>query len=314
MGAFKFVGQGGDPVNTLEPLKAKAGIFGGLVVVAAWSQLQPNGPADFNPTVIDEAMRQVRAYNAEHPRKPLGVRLRVWGGFEAPSWALNLGGPAIEVVHNGKNRRLGRFWTPEYRKAWAGLQAKLAERYETWPLIREVSMTSCMSLTAEPFYSPDEDTVMRPLRAAGFTDEAYKSCLRHGFDDYEPWRLTRIVLSVNPLRTQPGEGPGDAEFTMGIMRECRRRLGVRCVFDNHNLDAKYPPPLRPLYALMKELGPEIVFQTYHTNPDDFEGTIKLAVGMGATSIELWQDYRGFPLVPDDTLRRWARMLEANEAP
>ena len=36
MGAFKFVGSGGDPVNTLEPLNAKPGIFGGLVVVASW--------------------------------------------------------------------------------------------------------------------------------------------------------------------------------------------------------------------------------------------------------------------------------------
>ena len=33
MGAYRFVGQGGDPVNTLEPLNAKAGIFGGLVVI-----------------------------------------------------------------------------------------------------------------------------------------------------------------------------------------------------------------------------------------------------------------------------------------
>lgn len=29
MGAFKFVGSGGDPVNTLEPLNAKPGIFAG---------------------------------------------------------------------------------------------------------------------------------------------------------------------------------------------------------------------------------------------------------------------------------------------
>ena len=34
MGAYRFVGQGGDPVNTLEPLNAKAGIFGGLVIIA----------------------------------------------------------------------------------------------------------------------------------------------------------------------------------------------------------------------------------------------------------------------------------------
>jgi hypothetical protein len=35
MGAYRFVGSGGDPVNALEPLNAKPGIFGGLVVIAS---------------------------------------------------------------------------------------------------------------------------------------------------------------------------------------------------------------------------------------------------------------------------------------
>ena len=95
---------------------------------------------------------------------------------------------------------------------------------------------------------------------------------------------------------------------------CRRKLGVRCVFDNHNLDTKLPRPLLPLYALMRELGPEIVFQTGGTNPKDFEGTIKFGVAQGATSIELWQDYGGFPTVPNDLLKRWAAMVEANKTP
>jgi len=314
MGAFKFVGSGGDPVNTLEPIKAKAGIFGGLVVVASWTQLQPEGPDDFDSRVIDDAMKEVRDYNAEHKDKPLSVRLRIWGGFKAPPWVLKLGGPPIKAVHKNKNRRLGRFWSPEYRKAWANLQEKLAERYDSWPLIREVSMTSCMSFTAEPFYSPNEDAVQEPIREAGFNEKVYKDCLKHALDDYDAWKATRVVLSVNPVRTRPDQGPGDPDFTMDIMRECRKRLGVRCVFDNHNLDTKYPRPLRPLYALMKELGPEIAFQTGGTNPDDFDGTIKLGVEMGATSIELWQDYRGFPTVPDKDLKRWAKMIEANDSP
>ena len=58
-----------------------------------------------------------------------------------------------------------------------------------------------------------------------------------------------------------------------------------------------------------EKGPEIEFQTLHTTPEDFEGTIKKGVSPGASSIELWQDYQGFPLVPDATLKRWATMIE-----
>jgi hypothetical protein len=167
MGAYKFVGAGGEPVNTLEPIKA---------------------------------------------------------------------------VHKNKKRRVGRFWSPEYRQAWTRLQEQLAAKYDSWPLIREVSITSCMSFTAEPFFLPSEDSVQKPIRAAGFTDEAYKTCLQHSLDDYAAWKSTRLVLSVNPLRTAVGQGPGDPEFTMNIMRACRKRLGERCVFDNHNLDTKLPRP------------------------------------------------------------------------
>ena len=313
MGAFKFVGSGGEPVNTLEPLNAKPGIFGGIVIVASWAQLQPDSPSELeNGNVIDKAMADVRAYNTQHPDKPLAVRLRIWGGFKAPAWAMKLGGPPIAAVHNNKNRRVGRFWSPEYRKAWAQLQEKLAAKYDSWPLIREVSMTSCMSFTAEPFFSPSEDSVQQPIRAAGFTEAAYKECLRNGISDYAPWKATRIVLSVNPLRTGLDQGAGDPEFTEQIMRDCRKTLGVRCVFDNHNLDTDLPKPLVRIYALMKQLGPEIVFQTGGTNPKDFEGTIKMGVAQGATSIELWQDYGGFPTVPDATLKRWAAMVEANK--
>lgn len=122
------------------------------------------------------------------------------------------------------------------------------------------------------------------------------------------------MLSVNPLRTGLNQGPGDPEFTEQIMRDCRKTLGVRCVFDNHNLDTKLPRPLVRIYALMKKLGPEIVFQTGGTNPKDFEGTIKMGVEMGAKSIELWQDYGGFPTVPNPKLERWAEMIEANKSP
>jgi len=313
MGAFKFVGSGGDPVNTLEPLNAKPGIFGGLVVIASWDQLEPTQGSEIDPdNVVGKALQEVRAYNETNPQKPLAVRLRIWGGFKAPAWAMKIGGAPIQAVHKNKNRRVGRFWLPEYRKAWASMQARLAAKYDSRPLIREVAMTSCMSFTAEPFFSPSEDSVMQPLRAAGFTDEAYKECLRHGIEDYAGWKTSRIVLSVNPLRTGLGQGPGDAEFTMGVMRECRANLGERCVLDNHDLDTNLAKPLVPIYALMKKLGPEIVFQTAATNPKDFEGTIKFGLEQGATAIELWQDYGGFPTVPDAQLRTWARMVEENK--
>lgn len=40
--------------------------------------------------------------------------------------------------------------------------------------------------------------------------------------------------------------------------------------------------------------------------------IKMGVAYGATAIELWQDYGGFPTVPDEQLKKWAAMVEGNK--
>ena len=174
MGAYKFVGEGGDPDNTLKQLNKKPGIFGGIVIIATWSQLQPRPNATIgDDNVIEQVLDKVRAYNRRNPQKPLAVKLRIWGGFEAPQWAKKIGGAPISTVHKGKQRIIGRFWLPEYRKAWAALQQQLAKRFDDERLIREVAITSCMSFTAEPFFIPTtEATVMTPLLAAGFQTEA----------------------------------------------------------------------------------------------------------------------------------------------
>jgi len=121
------------------------------------------------------------------------------------------------------------------------------------------------------------------------------------------------VLAVNPLRTAPNQGPGNAAFTKRVMYECREALGIRCVFDNHDLNADLPPPLVPIYRYMRTPGPEIQFQTLNATPENFAGTIRKGVRYGASAIELYQDFGGFPLVPDDKLRKWAAMIESNPA-
>src|SRR4051812_14409559 len=137
MGAYKFVGAGGDPVNTLTPIEKKRGIFSGIVIVATWAQLQPTPGAQITAgNVIDQALDEVRGYNTRNPQKPLAVKLRIWGGWAAPDWAKSIGGPIISTKHNNKMRTMGRFWSPAYRTAWANLQTQLAALYDNHPLIR----------------------------------------------------------------------------------------------------------------------------------------------------------------------------------
>ena len=318
MGAYRFVGAGGEPVNTLTPIEKKRGIFSGIVVVATWAQLQPTPGAPIAAgNVIDQALDKIRGYNKRNPQKPLAVKLRIWGGFAAPDWAKSIGGPPINTVHKNKNRTIGRFWSPAYRKAWANLQTQLAARYDNHPLIREVAITSCMSYTAEPFFLPvNEPLVMNPLLAAGYKGAAYRFCLSNAINDSAAWKRSRLVFPFNPLRAEPTDTPGlgDAAFTEQVMLACRDAIGVRCVFDNHDLDNNLAKPLRPIYKYMKQLGPEIEFQTACASPANYDATIRFGAYYGATGIELYQDYGGFPFVPNWQLKRWAAMLEGNDPP
>ena len=309
MGAYEFVAKRGQPKNTLKPIRQRPGIFGGLVVVASWQQLQQKqGDPLKDNNVIDKTLAKIRVYNAHHPQKPLAVKLRVWGGFMAPPWAKKIGGAPIKVTHKGHARTVGRFWLPAYRQEFANLQTLLAAKYDSEPLIREVAVTQCMSFTAEPFFVPPE--VVSALRLHGFTDPLYRECLAAAVDDYAVWKQSRVVYPFNPYNTA-GIGPGDASFTKSVMDKCRNDLGVRCVLDNHDLDNPPLKPIVPIYEHMQTLGPEIEFQTYNVSPKDFPGTIQLGVSNGASGIELYQLPKGFPSVSAATLKVWASWIEAN---
>ena len=147
------------------------GAFGGLVVQATWSDLQPNSSSDFDTTVIDDALDAVNTYNAAAAKLPppnnrqIGVRLRIFAGCtdgvsDAPAWAMSLDGSPITITATyaggPETCTFGRFWDPtsNYAAAWRQLQTKLAAKYDANPLIQEVAVTSCTSFSAEPFFLP----------------------------------------------------------------------------------------------------------------------------------------------------------------
>ncbi len=260
MGAYKFVVRSEDQVNSLEALNAKPGIFGGIVILASWREMQagPNAGITEN-NAIDKGLELVREYNRRNPQKPLGVKLRIWGGFVAPDWAKQIGGPIIHVVHK-KPRTIGRFWSPEYRKAWRHFQEMLAAKYDNDPLVREVAMTSCMSFTAEPMFLPGEPAVAEPLTAAGFKPFQFKKCLMEGLDDYAAWQETNIETPLNPIHMPLGNPKGDHAFTEQYMKKCRKMYGSRCIFDNHDLDTTPAKAVLPVYDAMKKMGGPIEFR------------------------------------------------------
>jgi hypothetical protein len=320
MGAYKFVGSWGEPDNELETVRKKPGLLSAIVILASWRDLERSATSGLTAdNQIDHGLAEVRKYNAEHPKNPLTVKIRVWGGFWAPKWVWDESGGPIHLIHitgheAEKKRTVGHVWSKPYRDRWAHLQEMLAAKYDSEPLIHEVAVTSCMMFTAEPFFVDTHDVAMKPLRDAGMTDANFKACLDGAIDDYKPWKTTRFEMPLNPFRLtdQFPKYAHDLQFTLDWMKKCAEREPERCVFDNHDLDTKgITKELTEVYDAMGKSKQEVEFQTGPAMPDDIDGTFTLAASHGATSVELYQDFKGFPELGNEKLTQLAKELEKN---
>jgi hypothetical protein len=348
-----------DVTGTVTPSNM-IGIFGGLVVQARWKDFQPDNETQLQTSVIDNILtgnpntvvnnltqyNNLADYNAAAAAMPapnnrqLGVRLRIFTGCsggdnDAPPWAMETdkdkGFPiTIEGEYDGNPEtcELGNFWDPtsNYSKAWKRFLSRLAARYDANPLIQEISVTSCTSFSAEPFFlnlKVPKFSKMHPapvpalpfpahgLRENGFTDALYRECLTRAIDDYADWKTTRVEFSINGFSAMAEQE--DYAFSERTMRRCRLLAGPRCILSNHDLDTDTmtPASILPIFAFERKFGPNLTFQTYHVVPSDFEGTLRKGISLGASSIEVWQEagLGSFEHQSRATLANWASMFE-----
>jgi hypothetical protein len=286
MGRVHFQKTGEDPDNSLREPNAHPGIYVAAVIMAKWSQLQPS-PRALDTTTIDTGLAAIRRYNAAHPRAPMSAKLRIFAGPSAPAWAKSLGGAPVPIELDAEQVQIGRFWTASYRDAWRQLQQSLAARYDADPLVSEVAASSCSVASAQPFGVKVFLDSAAALRAAGFSDAAYKACLLGVPDDYAAWQHTPIDYTFGTFQdTDSGRGVHDPAFTVQDMRAFRARLGARAVLATHSLRAPLPAGLQPLYQTLQTLGPPIEFQTL--NPHiDLDAAVRLGLEYHPTEIEIW---------------------------
>ena len=290
--------EGGEPTFTMANVDMFPGVLGAIVINATWDEIQTTESGALDFSVIDDALAQVRTYNAANPSSPLGVKLRVYAGANAPGWAKSLDGAPIQIYRNPNGcdgdagvcpLTLGRYWMADYISAWRNVQAQLAARYDGEPLVREVAVTSCAQQTDEPFVPTLDSTSKTNLVSAGYTDDEQKACLEGAFDDYAAWKATLVDYTFNPFT--PLSGSADTSFPISVMQACRASLGPRCVIDNHVLESPLNAPNDPLYAEMRTLGAPINFQT--GSPEQMNcawtETIAQGVAIGAGAIEVWPD-------------------------
>jgi len=300
------------PTNDPSELQTFASSFSGIVINATWAQLQPDGPG---PVVadngIDQGLRAVAAYNAQNPVTPLAVKLRVWGGLVAPTWAKEIGGGPIAVTFNlasggTGSGTVGPWWDSQYIDAWRDLQARLAKAYDNNPLIREVAVTSCASNTDEPFVSwSDVPETIAALQGLGYNDLTQQNCLSGAVQDYAAWVRTPIDYPFSIFQSTDQDVPPkprlciEPDFTASAMQACE--ANEHCILSNQALRQPEYLPDEIVYSTMAAAfaATTVDFQT--ASPlriYDWCGTIANAVSLHASSVEMWGDFGGFLTMAD----------------
>jgi hypothetical protein len=292
-----------------------AGAFGGIVINEGWAQVEPS-PAHERWRDLDASLAAVASWNTAHPSTPVGVKLRIFGGNTAPEWAKFRGGAPLTIVTKGISKTFGRWWTQSYAHAWSSFQHALAARYDRNPLVRAVSVSSCATLTGEPFVMNLTKPAIQTMQAAGWTPQAQQRCLQGAVADYAGWVHTPITFAFNPYRTVVnGVATADPSVTTDIMRTCARSRdhgGPECVLGNNALsDMAATGRSAVVYAEIDALWQAtpahvgVTFQTVSAEVDC--GGIALAIDHHATSVELWpphHHYEGFTAQPAGVLRQW----------
>ena len=296
-----------------EPDPGTESFISAYVVRVRWADLQPT---PFGPIVtgnaIDQAIARVRQPDMVGR---MSLKLRVLAGVDAPQWAKEIGGPPLPYLNNMPGSSvtggtIGRFWLPEYGKAYADLQRKLAHRYDWVPEIREITVDRCSTIYDELFVrQPGVPQNVATLAGAGYTTAADQACILQAIDAHRVWRATISDVDFSPLPNVLGTGQ-DVSFTLSAMDYCRASLGARCGLENNALssDKLVSPKFVTMYQRMAELGGALTFQTATSGRiGDWKQALEAAVAMHALSVELPYGYQSWPA---DDLAEYARELGA----
>jgi hypothetical protein len=309
--------QGVVPANAFEELNAHPGVYSAAVIQLYWSQLEPSEGV-FDDSTLTSALASLTAYNAKYPTTPVVGKLRIFMGVGTPQWVITATGP-VTFTNSSGSETVGEFWTPAYRTLWQGLQNHLAAEYDANPAIGEVAITSCSSLTGEPFIVPEGSNAVKTFHAAGYTDALGMACLSGAPADYAAWTLTPLDYTFNAFSAiDTGVNVTNTDFPVALMASFRASLGTRAVVANHGLQTTLSTTAPPIYAEFSALNAQAVaagsispleFQTVSPTVD-WPDTITLGLSYHPTEIEIWDTTAAGGQAPltQEQLAGWAASL------
>lgn len=285
------------PPNSFVELNAHPGVYTAAVIDLFWSQLEPQQGV-FDDSALTSALASLAAYNAKNPSTPVTAKLRIFMGVGTPAWVIAATGGVTLTDASGNSGQVGQFWTSAYQGFWRGLQVHLAAEYDNSPMISEVAISSCSTLTAEPFILPNNQASITALHQAGYTDSLGQACLSNAAADYAAWVNTPLDYSFNAFTaTDSGAPKADTTFPIQVMTAFRASLGTRGVVANHGLQDPLATGAQPIYAEFTTLYNQAAGQTPPTlSPLEFQtdgptvdwpSAIALGLTYHPTEIEVW---------------------------
>jgi hypothetical protein len=304
----------------------------GVVANVRWSDLQPDNEGQaIQPNQLDTVLADVKSYNATHSNQ-LSVKLRIFAGVDAPNWALHMDDWNPVAITNlqspSDGGNLGPFWTPDYDNAYKELMDELATKYDSNPLLKEVTISQCMTVFAEPFMRDDSNlgellydssqTAYYADHGTPYSETADKNCLTDEVDNSTAWKQTHLSLSFNAYRPWiPSgntyiQGPTDEPFTASVMDHCRDVLITQCTIENNSIRASFVGDQNQaggLYSDIYQRKADITFQTAGASEiGDIDTTVNWAASIGANAVELPSNYTTLSI---SDLNSLANELKAN---
>ena len=244
MGNISFYDTGATPAFSPFELAQYATSFSEIVLNVTWAQSQAS-QGSLDTSFIDGAIQQVNQFNDTY-HTDLGIKLRVWGGFTAPTWVKEINGAPITVT--GQNavdpgsyapQTIGRFWSADYINAWQNLQNALATKYDGMAIIRGISQTAGAYATDEPFVplrtnaavssNPADGTVnqIAQLQMGGFNDGGEMLTLRAAIADYSQWSTTPLDYTMNSFHLfDSGVELNGGNFTLAVLQQARNSARI----------------------------------------------------------------------------------------
>jgi hypothetical protein len=282
------------PTNDFAELNAHPGVYSAAVVQLYWSQLEPSQGV-FDDSALTSALASLAAYNTRYPSTPVVAKLRIFMGLGTPAWVAQATGP-ITVSNGTQSATVGEYWSTAYNVLWKALQDHLASEYDTDSRIGEVAITSCSSLTGEPFIMTLNSANVALLHQAGYTDAQQIACLSNAANDYSGWTHTPLDYTFNAFtHTDSTPYVTDTDFPIQVMTAFRSALGTRAVVANHGLQDPLTAAATPIYNEFQTLGTQasaagttssLEFQTAGPTVD-WDSTIAYALTYHPTEIEIW---------------------------